>query len=259
MRHRRLIFLLFVILLNMSAQERERTTGWLSISSLPTGADTYVNSFYLGKTPLDRIELAAGKHVVRAFYPSLTSWNAISKVDSVVVVGGHETTISWEFGSLVSLTSVPSGSSVSYEGRQLGVTPFFYMSSQELHGNFLLQKEGFEPAQVGVSGSGYFGRTVRLDRVNAKQEQLFLDVLSLDSNGETADQWMNYVAGSAMIVSGFLAAYYKDHANRNFDNYQEFKDPAMLNSVRRFDKLSGISFTITQLSFGILAYKLLLE
>lgn len=219
----------------------------------------YIDSLYVGNSPLDRIELAAGKHVVRVFYPSLTSWNGISKVDSVIVVGGHETTINWELGSLVSLTSVPSGSLVLYEGRQLGVTPFFYKTALELHGDFLLQKEGFEPAQVTVNGRGYFGRTVRLKRVDGQQERRFLDVLSQNSNGEPADQWMNYVAGSAMIVSGFLAAFYKDHANRDFDNYQESKDPAMLNSVRRFDKLSGISFTITQLSFGVLAYKLLLE
>lgn len=234
-------------------------TGWVSISTIPAGAYMCIDSQYQGKSPLDRIELAAGKHVVRAFYPSLTSWNGISKVDSVVVVEGHETTISWELGSLVSLTSVPSGSLVLYEGQQLGVTPFFYKSGLELHGDFLLQKEGFEPAQVAVNGRGYFGRTVRLKRVDAQQERRFSDVLSQNSNGEPADQWMNYVAGSAMIVSGFFAAYYKDHANRNFDNYQESKDPAILNSVRRFDKLSGISFTITQLGFGVLAYKLLLE
>ncbi|MBI4429581.1 MAG: PEGA domain-containing protein [Ignavibacteriales bacterium] len=259
MTARSLAFLLVVLVLGTRAEEKKKTTGWLSVSTKPTGADLVVDGHYRGKTPLNRIELDAGKHVVKAFYPALAAWNASFKVDSVVVVEGFETTIDWEMESMVNLNSFPSGSFVYREGRILGVTPFLFKSSQGVSGMVVVQKEGFEPANITLVGSGYLARTVRLNRLDDREEWNFSDVLAADANGEKENQWLNYAAGSVMILSGVLAAHYKDIANREFDNYERTRNLESLNSVRRFDKLSAISFTFTQLSFGVLAYKLLLE
>ncbi|MBI3005214.1 MAG: PEGA domain-containing protein [Ignavibacteriales bacterium] len=241
------------------AQELKKSTGWLSISTVPTEAELFVDGQYLGKSPLSRVEVDTGKHTLRAFYPALTAWNGSSKVEEVVVGDGHETTMKLELENTVSLTSIPSGVEVHYEGQTLGLTPILFKTTRALSGSIALHQDGYETAYVPVSGSGYVGMTVRLNRLNSREAWSFSDVLSSDSNGEPVGQWVNYVAGTAMIFSGFLAAYYKDHANREFENYERTKDPGSLSSVRRFDKLSGVSFTITQLSFAVLAYKLLVE
>ncbi len=247
------------VVMGLHAQGKSKTVGWLSVHTVPKNAEVVVDGQFRGVTPLNRIELDSGKHVVKAVYPTRTSWNGSSKVESVAIDAAHETTVNWELEGIASLNSVPSGSLVSYQGRQIGVTPFMFKATEAFMGEFTLQKDGFKPMAIPVSGRDYFVRTARLDLVAPLEEWKFSDVLFPDSNGEPEGQWVNYAAGATMIVSGFLAAYYKDHANREFDNYNQTKDPDVLNSVRRLDKTSGISFTITQLSFAVLAYKLLLE
>jgi hypothetical protein len=62
-----------------------------------------------------------------------------------------------------------------------------------------------------------------------------------------------------MIVSGVLAAYFKEEANHNYNNYVLTHDPAMINSANRLDKQSSIALVITQISFGMLVFTLLSE
>ncbi|MEK6566481.1 MAG: PEGA domain-containing protein [Bacteroidota bacterium] len=239
-------------------QEPSHEKGWVVVETVPRGADVYIDSQFCGKTPVERFTLAAGKHVVSAFIPSLTSWNGFSKTDTITIVANQETKLKWDLGALVVINSIPSGSSIQLEGRLLGVTPFVLRSSEALKGEMLVQKEGFQAARVGIDDTRSL-HVVLLKPLNGQNENLSPDVLGPITNGETSGQLIHYVAGATMIASGFLSAYFKAQANTNFREYQSSQDPARLDATGKFDRLSGFSFTLMQFSFGVLAYKLLLE
>lgn len=256
---RLLLFLCFLIAAssNLGAQEKAGAVGALSVLSVPPGAEVYVDSDFVGIAPKEVAGLKTGLHIVRAFYPSVTSWNCFSRIDTVNIQPGSNVNLMWEFGSIINLNTVPSGASVLYNREPLGVTPFMWKSRESLQGIFTLEKAGYQRHEVFSPGRGYFSSLIWLTKNPDVRPPG--DILDAQVDGETAQPWMTYLAGSAMIVSGFLAAYFKDQANRNFNEYQKTQDQSTLDTKDRLDRLSGVSFVLTQISFGILAYKLLLE
>lgn len=253
---------LIVIWLSLSAclvgQDSGPGRGWIVVETVPRGADVYIDSKFCGKTPVERFTLPAGKHVVSAFAPSLASWNGFSKTDTITILANLETKLKWELGAMIVINSIPSGSSILLDGRPLGVTPLVLRSLEPLTGEALLEKEGYQPARVGIDDSSSL-HVVLLKPLDGKKEYPSHDVLGVLTNGEASGEWVHYIAGATMIASGFFAAYFKEQANSSFREYQTSQDPARLDATGKFDRLSGFSFALTQISFGVLAYKLLLE
>jgi len=66
--------------------------GWISVQSVPEGAEVYDGLAFLGVTPIDSVRALAGTHVLRTFYPSARNWNAVSMSDTEFVVSFHATT-----------------------------------------------------------------------------------------------------------------------------------------------------------------------
>jgi len=65
--------------------------GWITVVTSPEGADVYRDKTYLGKTPIRRLALAEGKQILRLFYPSAATWNAVAKTETLTVRRGEET------------------------------------------------------------------------------------------------------------------------------------------------------------------------
>ncbi len=70
-----------------------RDYGWVSLQSQPQGAEVYLDSAFLGKTPLTRVRVNAGKTVFRFFYPQAGLWGATMNADSVFVQRGIESNL----------------------------------------------------------------------------------------------------------------------------------------------------------------------
>jgi hypothetical protein len=71
--------------------------GWISIVTFPEGADVYRGKVFLGKTPLQRLATVEGKQILRLFYPSDVSWNAVAMSETLSVRRGEETKITLNF------------------------------------------------------------------------------------------------------------------------------------------------------------------
>ena len=67
--------------------------GWVSLQSKPEGAEVYLDTVFLGKTPLWRVRLHAGLGIFRLFYPQTGFWGAKMKADSVSVRRGMESNV----------------------------------------------------------------------------------------------------------------------------------------------------------------------
>ncbi|TSA17903.1 PEGA domain-containing protein, partial [bacterium] len=62
--------------------------GTVSIITEPSGADLYIDSLFVGKSPLQSIALARGPHPIRAFHPSVFAWKAVVTHAPLDISGG---------------------------------------------------------------------------------------------------------------------------------------------------------------------------
>jgi len=113
--------------------------GFISISSIPSGAKVYLDGVYKGTTPLF-LSVEEGKHTIK-----LTKEYYYDVEESVFVKIG-ETTYVYEtltgYGS-ISISSFPSGASVYLDGYYKGVTPLFLSKVIEGSHTIKLAKSGY--------------------------------------------------------------------------------------------------------------------
>ncbi len=247
---------IFVIAIPLQAQDPSQAGGTVTIRTDPPEAEVYLDSLKLGISPLLNVPIAPGMHRLTLFYPSSAAWNSLMRTETLSVDRGEAIEKMFELGSRISLASIPSGSKVVLQGKELGMTPMFFRSATKLSGDLVLEKEGFEKAVVpfsGVSASGL----VTLRR--SQEEKPSGDVVFEVPRSNGSRQWATYLSAAGMVTSGVVAAYFKERANKRFDLYLETRNPSYLASTERNDRRSAIAFFLTQVGFGLLTYFLLSE
>jgi len=232
--------------------------GVLSLSSDPAGADVYLDSLYVGKTPIRGYTLREGSYRLKLYYPSVFAWDAVSREDTLSISARRRSEKVYELGTVLRVQSIPEGGSVMYRGNDLGVTPLFLTSPVQLRGEIVVQKEGFMPQHLAIGGSENILVAARLQPERGRAGLLPSEVLA-ESKAIGPSHWLTYASGSTMIVSGVISAYLKDQANRKFDQFLVTRDPALLASTRRLDREAAASLIVTQISFALLSYLLLSE
>jgi len=250
-----------LLLSNLSGQTLPPadSTGTASIVTEPAGADVYIDSVLVGKSPLRNLPLSIGSHRIRAFYPSVFAWNAIVVQDSLLVSGIGLQEKHLVLGEILRVQSDPPGGIVRYGGTELGLTPLYARLPSKTAGDLIVQKEGYDSLRVPVAETNFGLLKVQLSPRNGSGiSSRPSDVLGI--NGAIPrDYMMTYASGAAMIVSGVASAIMKDRANRNFDIYRQSNNPADLSATRRLDRGAAAALIISQISFAVLAYFLLSE
>jgi hypothetical protein len=237
---------------------RPDSMGTVTVLTEPPGADLFIDSMFVGKSPVRSISLQRGNHHIKAFYPSVFSWNATVTEEALQVADTGNFEKRLVLGRILKIQTDPPGSTVLYDGKSLGVTPLYVRGASFIGGNLIIQK------------SGYDSLTVTQNEVNEGLLRLRLrPVVGLGTAPITSDlrgpdlvatdHWPTYVSGLTMIVSGVTSAYLKDQANREFDRYLVSKNPASLSTTNRLDRGAAISLVISQISFVVLSYLLLSE
>ena len=212
----------------------------------------------MGKSPLQYIPVQRGSHRIKAFYPSVFSWNASVKEDSLEVLdtGNFEKHLVLE--RILAIHTNPPDGNVLYKGKYLGVTPLYVRYAPTLEGNLVIQKSGYDSLRIPSNEikEGF----LRLQLRPAGGPEAILPPGDLRGPDLVAtDHWPTYVSGLTMIISGVTSAYFKDQANKEFDRYLLSKNPASLSTTNKLDREAAISLAISQISFVVLSYLLLRE
>jgi hypothetical protein len=234
------------------------SSGTVTILTEPSGADLFIDSMYVGKSPLQKIPIQRGSHRIKAFYPSVLSWNASVKEEPLVVseTGNFEKHLVLD-RTLAIQTDPPDGSVLS-EGKPLGVTPLFIRGTSILEGNLVIQKSGYD--SLTIASNEIKEGFLKLQLRPAGVPGATLPPSDLRGPDLVAtDHWPTYVSGLTMIISGVASAYFKDQANKEFDRYLLSNNPASLSTTNRLDRKASISLVISQISFVVLSYLLLRE
>ncbi len=235
------------------------STGTASIITEPAGADVYIDTVFIGKSPLEGVTLTRGTHRIRVFYPSVFAWNAILIQDSLVIPGAGQQEKRLSLGEVLRVESEPPGGIVRYGGVELGPTPLYTCLPSMVAGDLIVQKEGYDSLRVPAGETNLGVLKVQLSPRNSSgNSSRPSDVIGI--NGAIPkDHLMTYASGAAMIVSGVASAIMKDRANRNFDSYLQSNNSADLAATRRLDRGAAAALILSQISFAFLAYFLLSE
>ena len=250
---KQVILLLITLSVPLMAQDSTQAgrRGSLTVATDPPGGEVFLDSLKVGRTPLNHVGADSGTHVLRVFFPSASSWNAFMRSQEVHIQPGNDLSVSYEFGSLLSIRSVPSGATVSHNGTDLGVTPLMIRSNARLRGSLLLSKDQFEPVTVSLSDSS--NSTFFLKSLGTARDQS-QEVMLEQSGVSNPRMWATYGSAAGMVASGILAAYFKDQANKKFDLYVSTRNNSYLASTNRLDRQSAIALVITEISFAALSY-----
>ncbi len=235
------------------------TTSVVSISSIPPGADLFLNGHSAGKTPHQQIIDQSGTLIVRLFSPSVNHWMRSVTVDTVRLTAGSRIERHYEFDRVANIYSLPSGADISEESRVMGTTPLIYRQRLPAGVRIVVRKTGFEDLVLSdISGVSPID-PIRLQPVGIEHDSRSPDLILEGYDESGLNGTLVYATAGTMIVSGALAAYLKETGNRRFDEYLRTNDPSLLQSTRRYDRAAGVALAITQVTLAVLSYLVLME
>jgi hypothetical protein len=230
----------------------------VTILTDPPGADLFIDSMYVGKSPLKQSGVTDGTHRIKVFSPSVFSWNATVVEDTLRVVAGQHVEKRFVMARALSIQTEPAGGTVLLNGKPVGLTPVYIAGVADLDGKLTIQKKGYDSLVVPVNEIKAGSLRLRLRPIDLTK--------NAPGNGDlrgpdlvATDHWPTYVSGITMLVSGVTSAILKDQANKEFDKYLLTKDPGTLSKTNRLDRGAAISLVVSQISFVVLSYLLLGE
>ncbi|HZW39325.1 MAG TPA: PEGA domain-containing protein [Ignavibacteriaceae bacterium] len=145
--------------------------------------------------------------------------------------------------SLILLKTNPEDVYVYLRDSLIGHTP---LKLEQGFSTLILQKDGYEQKVLALNDL-------------RKDEIVNLHFIGINKK----DSFFNrpvfkYLLGG-IIALGAATAYFKIKADKNFDEYEFSGNRSYLDKTKRFDTISGITFGVLQVNFGVLIYHFLTE
>lgn len=225
----------------------------LSVKSSTGDMDVFVDSDFLGKTPLVDAAIPAGSHIVRYLHPDHRSWSHAPLSETLIVADGenYTRTITPKVPTLV--TSEPFGATVEEADTLLCTTPCIMGSIAEVR-TFRIAKEGYVQREAIVfPGTARVHLVLVPDSTEAGKKEVGREI-RYSSNTVSI-----FATGTAAILSGVAAAFFKIKADNLHAEYQRTGDQRLLDRIRSYDRVAGISLAASELSLILLSYVVLRE
>ncbi len=222
-----------------------------TLNSNPQGAQVYIDSLLIGRTPLDSQRIPPGTHVLRFVHANYRSWLAPMVTETLTVPPGAHLTRTWTFPTIYVVKSEPYGATVRYRDSSVGTTPYILCASQKEV--IALSKDGYEDEIIVLTPEGgeLFARMRSLVRTPAGESPL------VASGEKSKNLFPVFLTSGTTILTGVASAYFKMKADGRYNDYRLSGDAGTLDEVHRFDRLSGIALVTSELSLIALSYFLL--
>ncbi len=214
----------------------------VSISVIQPDADILVNDSLLGKGNAV-FDLEKGSYRIRIVEDELL-WNSRSIIDSIIIDDCDEDiSLVYNFEVEIFLTTLPEDAQVYSNEKLIGYTPLYISSNLK---NIRIAKRGFS------------------EKTFSSVEELGSKIINLDFAGIVNDESffkrdMFKILLGTLTAFGGISAYFKLKADKKFDEYQITGQKKLLDETRRYDLISGISFGLLQINFGVLIYYFLAD
>jgi len=189
------------------------------------------------------LEVEKGKYDITIMgYKNEWGSNVIN--DSVVISDcGITKKLNYSLTNQVYLDSSPQDAQVYAADSLIGFTPLFL---PEKYKTLKLEKTDYESREISLADI-------------TKNEPVSLEFLGEEDDGHFYNKAIFKFLIGGIIALGASTVYFKLKADNAYDDYKSSNDQSYLDKTHKYDTLSGISFGILQVNFGILIYYFLTE
>ncbi len=164
--------------------------------------------------------------------------------DTLKIKDCNDISLNYNFKQSLLLQTDPEDANVYKDEKLIGHTPLKLTLKNQ---NLLLKKNGFEDKKIS-SEELINGKPISLVQLdNSKNKTSFFDGTEF-----------KLLLGSLVVLGG-TTAYYKLKADDKFQEYQFTGNGEFLDQTRKYDLISGITFGLVQINFGILVYYFLFD
>jgi len=226
--------------------------GTISIQSALTGVKVFIDTTFVGTTPIENFIILGGTHILKFVHPANDNWLNSAIVETVAIHPSDHLERAAVFSHRWTITSEPYGATVQHHDSIIGTTPLILSTTSEKY-IIKISKDGFKDVMVPLSiDAGEFHMKLEPVEGSSKIQSPYLL-----TNKQSEVQTSVYVAAGAAVVSGVAAAFLKIESDRYYKDYRHTNSGSTLDKVRRLDIVSGISLAVSEISLFLLSYLLL--
>lgn len=231
----------------------------ISIISNLENAKIFLDTSYIGITPLTNFEAKSGEYKLKVTNPkSLLDWENENEVINLILL--RDTTISINFEYYYYFNTNPFNASVFKNDSLLGLTPLRFFSDNELSGNLFIKKKNYRDFVFDLKNYD-FETGANID-LHSKGIESINDVVYKNRGTQFKTRRNLYTIiglGAASIAGGYFAISFKNKANDAYDNYVSTGNSVMLNQSNSNDTYFVISLVLMQVAIGGLIYFLFFD
>jgi hypothetical protein len=223
----------------------------LAIESTPESAYVLVDGRLAGQTPISVDSLGSGIHILTLQHPDVENWLTEPIIDTVKLLGGEHKALRYSLGTRYFITSIPFGAEVLVSDSVIGTTPIVTSPPLSLE-SITLRKAGYEPTSVrpAVNQGGIISIPLKKIWQNDENGWSYFK----DNDGKSSKSAGLYIAGTATILSGVAAAYFKIKADDRYQQYLGSNNSSFLSQTNRLDTAAAIAIVATQVGLGLFTY-----
>jgi len=231
----------------------------ISIISNPEDAKIFLDTSYIGKTPLLDFEARSGKYKLKVINPkSLLDWENENEVMNLDL--SRDTVININFPYYYYFNTDPFNASVFKNDSLLGLTPLRFFTQSELSGNLLIKKKNYRDFVFELKNYDFeTGANISL---LSKGIENINDVVYKNRGTQFKTKRNLYTIiglGAAAIAGGYFSIKFKNKANDSYDNYIATGNSAQLTESTSNDTYFVISLVLMQMAVGGLIYFLFFD
>jgi len=249
-----IIFLILSFSMICMAQEKKAT---LTIESIPDKVQVRINSVLVGTTPIKNYEVDAGYITIESISNEAGVWNNNNIVQEIFTIPGQDTTLVIVFPKMIKVNSIPFHAKLLVNNQILGLTPMSVDFNQYRGKEFLLEKSGYKSFRFILEKQSSQLYTLEpLDLASRDEESSSFTYGLLHSRMKT-----KFLFLTGTVVTHWLAFYFKNLADDNFEKYSTTGNPALMqkywDNTQKYDRFSDISLGISYAFLGGLIYTVL--
>ena len=248
-----LVILLITIVLAYAQDDNARIT----INSIPNGVQVRVNSVLVGATPIVNYEVEPGYITIEAISKETGIWNNHNILQEIFVTAGQDTTIQIKFPKMVKINSIPFHAKLLVNDQYMGLTPISIEFDRYRGKELLIEKENYKSFRFFLENPNSQLYTLEPLDISALEEENTSFTYGLFHSNMKS----KFIFLSGTVVTHWLAFYFKNLADNNFEKYQNTANPALMekywNNTQKYDRWSDITLGVSYAFLGGLIYTVL--
>lgn len=249
--------ILLIILATVLMGNAQKNNAKITIHSIPDQVQIRVNSVIVGITPIIDYEVESGYISIEAISNETGIWNNHNIVQEIFVTPGQDTTIQIKFPKMVKINSIPFHAKLMVNDQFMGLTPISVEFDRYRGKEFLIEKTNYNSFRFFlVNPNSQLYTLEPLDISALEKENISFTYGLFHSNMKS-----KFLFLSGTVVTHWLAFYFKNLADSNFDKYTNTANPALMqkywNNTQKYDRWSDITLGVSYAFLGGLIYTVL--